>query len=250
MKTLTLSNIGELPYGAEEALNRLRVNVGFCGDRFKKIIITSSVPNEGKSFISTNLWRMLAEAGMRTVLVDADMRKSVLRTRHQITAGGEMLGLAHYLAGKRELEDVLYDTNVENGYMLPTANVIMNPAILLQSDRFTGLLDQLKERFDCVLVDTPPLSSVADGDFIASHCDGGLLVVRSGSTPRGLVAASLKQLERSGCELMGVVLNRVEMKKSPYYYKYSRYGYYSNYYYYYGSDDSKDGKRSRRSEKG
>jgi len=250
VKTLTLSNIGELPYGAEEALNRLRVNVGFCGDRFKKIIITSSVPNEGKSFISTNLWRMLAEAGMRTVLVDADMRKSVLRTRHQITSGGEMLGLAHYLAGKRELDDVLYDTNVENGYMLPTANVIMNPAILLQSDRFTGLLDQLKERFDCVLVDTPPLSSVADGDFIASHCDGGLLVVRSGSTPRGLVAASLKQLERSGCELMGVVLNRVEMKKSPYYYKYSRYGYYSNYYYYYGSEDSKDGKRSRRSEKG
>jgi len=126
---------------------------------------------------------------------------------------------------------------VDNGYMLPTANVIMNPAILLQSDRFTGLLDELKDRFDCVLVDTPPLNSVADGDFIASHCDGGLLVVRSGSTPRGLVAASLKQLERSGCELMGVVLNRVEMKKSPYYYKYSRYGYYSNYYYYYGSDE-------------
>jgi len=244
---LTLNNIGELPYGAEEALNRLRVNVGFCGERFKKIIITSSVPNEGKSFISTNLWRMLAEAGIRTVLVDADMRKSVLRTRHRITAGGEMMGLSHYLAGKQELDDVLYETNVENGYMLPTANVIMNPAILLQSDRFTGLLDELKDRFDCVLVDTPPLNSVADGDFIASHCDGGLLVVRSGSTPRGLVAASLKQLERSGCELMGVVLNRVEMKKSPYYYKYSRYGYYSNYYYYYGSDE--DGKHSGKGKK-
>ncbi len=240
MKTILLNHLDKLPYGAEEALNRLRVNVGFCGDRFKKVIITSSVPNEGKSFISTNLWRMLAEAGLRTVLVDADMRKSVLRTRHQITAGGEMLGLAHYLAGKGTLDEVLYETNVKNGYMLPTANVIMNPAILLQGERFTRLLDQLKEMFDCVLVDTPPLSSVADGDYIASHCDGGLLVVRSGSTPRGLVASSLKQLERSGCELMGVVLNRVEMKKSPYYYKYSRYGYYSNYYY--GSDES--GKRS------
>ncbi len=238
MKSLTLNNIGELPYGAEEALNRLRVNVGFCGDRFRKIIVTSSVPNEGKSFISANLWRMLSEAGLRTVLVDADMRKSVMRSRHQMSAnGGEMLGLSHYLAGKAELDDVLYATNVENGFMLPTANVIMNPAILLQGERFTGLLDRLKAVFDCVLIDTPPLSSVADGDYIASHCDGGLLVVRSGSTPRGLVASSLKQLERSGCELMGVVLNRVEMKKSPYYYKYSRYGYYSNYYYYYGSDE-------------
>lgn len=253
MKYLTVSNIGELPYGAEEALNRLRVNVGFCGDMFKKIIVTSSVPNEGKSFISTNLWRMLAEGGTRTILVDADMRKSVLRTRHQLSYNGkEMLGLTHYLAGKAELDEVIYETNLENGYLLPTANVVMNPALLLQSDRFTGLLDSLKKQFDCVLVDTPPLSSVADGDLIASHCDGGLLVVRSGSTPRGLVSASLKQLERSGCELMGVVLNRVEMKKNPYYYKYSRYGYYSNYYYYYGDSESdkKGKKHGRNSEHG
>lgn len=246
MKTLTMGHVGELPYGAEEALNRLRVNVGFCGDRFKKIIITSSVPNEGKSFISTNLWRMLAEAGTRTVLVDADMRKSVLRTRHRMSVqGSEMIGLAHYLAGKADLDDVLYATNVENGYMLPTANVIMNPAILLQGDRFTELLNLLTQMFDCVLIDTPPLNSVADGDYIASHCDGGLLVVRSGSTPRGLVAASLKQLERSGCELMGMVLNRVKMKKSPYYYKYSRYGYYSSYYYY-GDHDGKKSENAKR----
>ncbi len=248
MKLLRLNSIGQLPYGAEEALNRLRVNMGFCGDRFKKVIITSSVPNEGKSFIAANLWRMLSEAGMRTVLVDADMRKSVMRSRHQISSlSGDMIGLSHYLAGKVDLGDVLYATNVENGFMLPTVNVITNPAILLQGERFTKLLDQLAVMFECVLIDTPPLNSVADGDYIASHCDGGVLVVRSGSTPRGLVSASLKQLERSGCELMGVVLNRVEMKKSSYYYKYSKHNYYS---YYYGSDgSSKHSKRGSKDER-
>lgn len=214
-------------------MNRLRVNMGFCGNRFKRIIITSSTPNEGKSFVSTNLWRMLAEAGSRVVLVDADMRKSVMRSRYQIAAGeGPMAGLVHYLAGQAKLEDVLYQTNIENGFLLPTANTMSNPAILLQTDRFTELLNHLAEEFTYVLVDTPPLGSVADGDLIASRCDGGLLVVRSGVTPRAMIGASLKQLERAGCELMGVVLNRVEAKSNPYYYKYSKYGYgyYSNYY--------------------
>ncbi len=237
MNSIFLNHLEKLPYGAEEALNRLRVNIGFCGDRFKKIIITSSTPNEGKSFVSTNLWRMLAEAGLRTVLVDADMRKSVMRSRYQMVTGGRNPpGLVHFLAGQAELDDVLYHTNINNGYLLPTSSTVTNPAILLQTDRFTGMLDSLSRVFDYVLVDTPPLNSVADGDLIASQCDGALLVVRSGVTPRTLVGASLKQLERAGCELMGVVLNRVEAKNNPYYYKYSRYGYYSDYY----SSDSKE----------
>ncbi len=237
MNSIFLNHLEKLPYGAEEALNRLRVNIGFCGDRFKKIIITSSTPNEGKSFVSTNLWRMLAEAGLHTVLVDADMRKSVMRSRYQMVTGGRNPpGLVHFLAGQAELDDVLYHTNINNGYLLPTSYTVTNPAILLQTDRFTGMLDSLSRVFDYVLVDTPPLNSVADGDLIASQCDGALLVVRSGVTPRTLVGASLKQLERAGCELMGVVLNRVEAKNNPYYYKYSRYGYYSDYY----SSDSKE----------
>lgn len=180
---------------------------------------------------------MLAEAGLRTVLVDADMRKSVMRSRYQMVTGGRNPpGLVHFLAGQAELDDVLYHTNINNGYLLPTSYTVTNPAILLQTDRFTGMLDSLSRVFDYVLVDTPPLNSVADGDLIASQCDGALLVVRSGVTPRTLVGASLKQLERAGCELMGVVLNRVEAKNNPYYYKYSRYGYYSDYY----SSDSKE----------
>lgn len=237
MRTIQLKYLEKLPYGPEEALNRLRVNVGFCGDSFKKIIITSSTPNEGKSFVSVNLWRMLAETGSKVVLVDADMRKSVLRGRYQITSeDGSTLGLVHYLAGQAELDEVLCQTNINNGYMMPVTTTVSNTAILLQTERFDNLLNELAKDFDYVLVDTPPLGSVADGDLIASRCDGGLLVVRSGVTPRGMVASSLKQLERAGCKLMGVVLNRVEAKSNPYYYyRYSKYGYYNSYYYY-GSD--------------
>lgn len=237
MKTLTLRNIEPLPYAAEEALNRLRINLNFCGDRFKKIIITSSTPSEGKSTITTNLWRMLAASGKRVILVDADIRKSMMRSRYKITSKErDYQGLSHYLAGNASLMDVIYSTNLNDAYLLPTSHTVFNPTILLQSERFPQMLDALAEKFDYVLVDTPPLTNVADGDLIASHCDGAILVVRGGVTPRNLIASSLKQLDRAGCELMGVVLNRVEEKDNPHYYKYTKYGYYSKYY-----GDKKDG---------
>ena len=230
MKKLTFNYLGRLPYSSEEAINRLRINLGFCGDRFKKIVITSSTPDEGKSFVSTNLWRVLTESGKKVVLVDADIRKSVMRSRYQISGESDRFnGLVHYLAGQVELEEVLYETNIKDAYVVPVARTVSNPVVLLQSDRFHEMLDELAENFDYVLLDTPPLSNVADGNLIASQCDGALLVVRSGVTPRKLVASSIKQIERSGCELMGVVLNRVEDRLNPYYYRYTKYGYYSNY---------------------
>ena len=231
MNSLTLSNLDTLPYGAEEALNRLRINFNFCGDQFKKVIITSSTPGEGKSFISSNLWRLLAQSNKKVILVDADIRKSVMRSRYKISSPNkEFLGLSHFLAGSASLEDVVYTTNIEGGYLLPASRTVSNPSILLQNGKLDKVLNLLAQQFDYVLVDTPPLTNVADGDLIASHCDGAILVVRSGVTPRNLIASSLKQLERAGCELMGVVLNRVEETNNPYYYKYSKYGYYSKYY--------------------
>ncbi len=254
MKQLLVKQLKALPYGPEEALNRLRVNFGFCGDRFKKVVVTSSMPDEGKSAITANLWRMLAEAGKRVVLIDADLRKSILRSRYHISLpedlrGAEAPGLAYYLSGQAAREDVLYSTNIRNAYIIPCFHTIANPAILFQGDRFKDLLDWLAESFDYVLVDTPPLSSVADADLIANQCDGALLVVRGSFTPRALVADSLKQLERANCRLMGVVLNRVTAESNAYYRygKYSKYGKYSNYgYSSSGSDSGKatSGKKS------
>ena len=167
------------------------------------------------------------------VLVDADLRRSVMRARHQLSVEGDSKkanGLTHYLAGNASLDDVLYETDQENGFMVPTFRTVANPTLLLQNPRFNEMMDKLGEKFDIVLIDTPPLNSVADGLQIAAHCDGALLVVRGGVTPRRIVASSIAQLKSVSCPLLGTVLNRVEMNRNPYYYKYSKYGYYHYYY--------------------
>ena len=111
-------NLPELPYAVSEAMNRLRINIKFCGKNTRKILLTSCQPNEGKSTISAYLWKMLAEAGFPTVLVDVDLRKSVMKTRFQMDYDDDTtMGLNHYLSGMAEYEDVVYSTNIPNGYI-------------------------------------------------------------------------------------------------------------------------------------
>lgn len=231
MKHLEIREMDTLPYGSKEAMNRLRVNLGFCGDQYRRILVTSSMPDEGKSFISINLWRMLAEAGNRVVLVDADIRRSVLRSRHQFVTEEhrDTSSLVNYLAGQTDLRNVIYSTNFDGAYMVPTFRSVANPSLLLQNSRFGEMMETLSKEYDYVLVDTPPLEAVSDSLLVATHCDGALLVVHSGATPRKLVANSLKQLKSVNCPVIGTVLNQVETTKSPYYYRYGKYGYYSNY---------------------
>ena len=251
MKKLTFQNLQVLPYQVEESLNRIRVNFGFIGPEYKKIIVTSSTENEGKSFVAFNIWRMLAEAGKTAVFVDADIRKSVLRSRYQITGEKEgYLGLAFYLSGRATIQDIVYETTVPNGFYVPVSYTVSNPALLLQDKRFPNLLDTLADNFDYVIVDTPPLTAVADGDLIASHCDGAILVIRGGVTPRKLIANAMKQLENANCKLLGTVLNRVELSNSSYYYRkyYGKRKYYNSYYSSYGSDSKPTPEEAKLSE--
>lgn len=233
--------IPELPYAAEEALNRLRVNVKFSGKGIKTILIISSVPNEGKSHVSIYLWKMLAEAGFKTVLVDCDLRKSVMKKNLHFTSDMEYLGLDYYLSGLAEYVDVVHQTNIENGDIVPCTNLLQNPSSLLEDARFGDLFRELEEHYDYVIVDSPPLVSVSDGVLISQYCDGAILVVRSGETPRALIKQSLDQLERGNCHLLGTVLNGVATGThayGKYYGGYSRY--YSKYYGdYYGKSDKK-----------
>ena len=222
MKKIQL-DIPALPYEVEEAMNRLRVNVKFCGKNTKKILITSSVPNEGKSVITVQLWKMMAEAGFKTVLLDVDLRKSILKEGHSFDDNKDIKGLNYYLSGLAEYEDVVYETNVENGYIIPSINLLENPLSLFEDDRFSELLDRLSEDYRYVLIDSPPLCSVADGSLIASMCDGALLVVRSGSTSKDLVRQSMKQLDYVGCKLLGTVLNRAETTTRAYSKYYGKY---------------------------
>ena len=228
MNHLTIQHLPELPFDMEESVNQLRVNLGFCGDQIKTVVITSSIPNEGKSFITVHLWRMLAELGSRVLLIDCDLRKSEMRTKYGISSAEKITGVAHYLAGKVELQDAVYETNIPNGYMIPLSAPVANPSILLENPRFSEMIETCAGKFDYVLIDTPPLESVADGLRIAAHADGTVLVVRSGQTSRKLVADAVDKLKRTGTPVLGIVLNRVEMQQKGGYY-YRRY-YYNGYY--------------------
>ena len=236
MNTKHFKHIPELPFAVAEALNRLRVNVRFCGEDIRKIMVISSVPNEGKSFISINLWKLLAESGEKCVFVDGDLRKSVIKERYQLggESDGEVKGISHYLSGHIALKDAIYHTDFPNADIVPLFTAVTNPSILLESERFAEMLDELAKEYRYVIVDAAPLTAVADGERIASLCDGALMVVRAGDTSRKLLQRSIAQIERAGCPLIGVVLNRVEGKGSGYYSKYGRYGRYGKYGYGYG----------------
>lgn len=241
MNQLTII-LPELPYAVEEAMNRLRINIKFCGKNTRKILLTSWLPNEGKSTVSSYLWKMLAEAGFPTVLVDVDLRKSVMKSRFQIEYGEDMKGLNHYLSGLAEYEEVVYETNIQNGYLVPCTQLLENPSALLEDVRFRELLDKLAEHYRFVIIDTPPLGSVSDGALVASMCDGAVLVVRAGDTPKAMIRQSLHEIEQSGCKLLGTVLNRTEVKSrayGKYYGKYAnKYGY--GYGYGYGKEEKKE----------
>ena len=221
----------QMPYSIEEAINRLRINVSFFGTDIRKIMIISSEPNEGKSFIAMSLWRQMALAGERSILVDADMRKSVMVENYQISRedGKELWGLTHYLSDNKKLEDCILTTDIECGDLLPNVNNIINPSMLLESSRFSELLDKLAQEYRYVFLDVPPLGLVSDAERIGNLCDGAILTVRSGVTPKSIIHSSIAQLERAGCPLLGIALNRANAGGGKYGSKY--YGHYGSKYY-------------------
>ena len=223
----------EIPYAIEEAVNRLRINISFLGKDVRKIMIVSSEPNEGKSFIAFHLWSQIARAGEKVILVDADMRNSSFCSKYAMRRedGAELIGTSHYLSGDMELDDVLYHTEFGDGCIIPNVENIVNPSMLLENRKFGELLNRLSEQYRYVFVDAPPLGLVSDAERIGHLCDGAILCVRGGYTSKGAVRESVAQLERAGCPLLGIVLNRVEDTRSGYYHKY--YG--NKYGEYYGS---------------
>ena len=223
----------KLPYAIEEAINRLRINVSFFGTDIRKIMIVSSEPNEGKSFIAMSLWKQMALAGEKTIFVDCDMRKSVLVDEYQIERedGKDLWGLSHYLSDNKKLEDCILTTDLPDGDILPNANNIVNPSMLLESRRFSELLDILAERYHYVFMDVPPLGLVSDAERIGHFCDGAILTVRSGETPRSIIRSSISQLERAGCPILGIALNRVGASSGKYYGRYYGSKYYTDKYY-------------------
>ena len=233
MNSLTIGRFPRLEYAGSEAINTLCTNLAFSGENVKKIMITSCHASEGKSHLSMNLMRTLAKLRKTVVLVDADMRRSMIELRFalQYVNPENKPGLAHLLAGRAEIEDVLYETGIPNAYMIPVGREISNPLPLLNSDRLGGLLDELAEEADYVIVDAPPVGMVIDAAQIARFCDGSLIVVGYNSVHRQELIDAKNQMEQTGCPILGAVLNMVEyddyMNRKYYKSHYSSYGYYS-----------------------
>lgn len=219
----------------KEMFRTLRTNIEFTGVENRVIAITSCSPNDGKSMVVYNLAKSFAENGKKTLIVDADLRKSVMMRNLNIE--GELKGLSHYLSGQESVKDIICSTNIHNLYVIPTGVFPTNPAELLGNARFEQMIPVCKQAFDYVLIDTPPLMNVIDAAIVAKKCDGSLLVLASDDTSRMEAKRVVEQLRNANSNVLGVVLNKVDIRMQRYYGKYGRYGKKSNYGYY-GSDQN------------
>ena len=235
MKKLNLGELRPLNFQGSESYKSLRTNIQFCGDDVKVIAFTSSIPNEGKSILVYRTSCSMAETGKKVLMIDTDIRKSVLVSR--FGGGQQIYGLTQYLTGQRPLGEVLYHTNLPNLDIIFSGPMAPNPAELLSEDAFSKLIAWARNEYDTIIIDTPPLGSVIDGAIIAQRCDGAILLVESGALSYRLVQKAKRQLERTGCRILGAVLNRVDMAGSGYYHRY--YGKYSKYTKYYENEPAK-----------
>ncbi len=223
-------NLPPLDRRSSEAYKTLRANLQFCGSDIKVIAVTSCTPNEGKSTVTLNLAKALADSGKKVILVDADLRKSVLIGRMGITEA--TLGFSHYLSGQRNFNDVVYATDVNNLHIVFAGPVPPNPSELLGNRFFKYAVEKLKEIYDYVLIDTPPLGSVIDSAVVAANCDGSILVLSANEISYRFAKKVLDQLRVAECPVLGTILNKVDITNSTYGRYYGRYygKYYGKYY--------------------
>ncbi|MHC4606928.1 MAG: polysaccharide biosynthesis tyrosine autokinase [Planctomycetota bacterium] len=196
----------------------------------RSVMITSSNPKEGKSTVAANMAIALARGGSRVVLLDADLRKSVL---HHFFGLENEMGLSGYLetAETRPIEEYLQPTVEEGLWILPAGPHERSPASMLKSERMWNLLQSLREQFDYVIVDVPPILIGADPLILASRMDGVILLVSAGETPKDSVSHSKRVIESARGKLLGAVLNKMTYRSRGYYYYY--HGYYDYSYRYY-----------------
>lgn len=219
----------KLDYSSNEAYKTLRTNLLFCGEDKKVIAITSSTPNEGKSSVSMNLAISLVESGKKVLLIDADLRKSVLVARSGVQE--EVKGLSHYLSQQVTLDNVIYSTNIPYFHVIYAGTVPPNPSELLGGKHFKNLLKMVRDIYDYVIIDCPPLGRVIDAAVIAEECDGSVLVIESGVISYRFAQETKDQLAKCACPILGVILNKMDVTKLGYYGKY-----YGKYYGRYGKE--------------
>ncbi len=222
MEKIMVKLPGKDDFFTQEAYKVLRTNLQFCGPDIRVIAFTSCNENEGKSTITLSLGKSMAELGRRVLVIDADMRKSVMAGRN--TNAKSPVGLSEVLSGQAKFWDAICETQYEGLSLLFAGKYPPNPVELLSGDFFAGLLREAREYYDCILIDTPPLGQVIDAAVIAPCCDGTVLVLGDGNVRRTQAVDVVEQLKKTGCRLLGVVRNQTKKSKKAYGKQYG-YGY-------------------------
>ncbi|HHL39862.1 MAG TPA: polysaccharide biosynthesis tyrosine autokinase [Deltaproteobacteria bacterium] len=220
-----------------EAYRSFRTNIQFTDidERTKILLFTSSVKGEGKTTTSANLAITMAQLGNRTLLVDADMRNPMV---HAVFGLEREPGLSNIIGGFGDLKSVVKPSGIRNLDIITSGPIPPNPSELLNSKRLDMMIERLRDRYDFIIFDTPPIIAVTDAAVLCSKVHGAFLVIRGGQTSRRLCERAKGLLEKVNANLLGAVINNVRMS--------SRYGYEYYYQYYYGEQKGSRKKRRRK----
>ncbi len=217
--------------GVVNSAKTLLANIRFMDvdNPIRTICITSSVPNEGKTFVAANLASAIATSGKTCLVVECDMRR---RSMSRALGVHAQYGLYSVMSGERTVQEAAVATQTPNLYFLDAEPRIPNPSDLLNSNRFSNLIDLTRNNYDYVVFDTPPVCTFVDAAVLGTKVDAVFLVVRERFTRKNDVTAATNQLKKSGCNLAGAIMNFCERTSNEYYY------YYGYYYSHYDSDSS------------
>jgi capsular exopolysaccharide synthesis family protein len=233
-----------------EAYKTLRTNVSFAladQEGCKVIAVTSSMQSEGKSFTATNLAIACAQADKKVLLIDADLRRPKL---NRLLGASARNGLTELLLQPDLREQVILHEETSGMDVIISGAIPPNPSELLGSKRMKTLLDDLRQKYEYIILDTPPVNMVTDASVLAPICDGVIFVVRMNHSERGAVIHAVEQLGYANAKILGMVLNEIDMEQTvgyryQKYHRYGRYGY-SGYYGYSGQHESKSRSKSKK----
>ena len=202
-----------------EQFRTVRTNINFStpDKELKTLLFTSSSPGEGKSTSAANIAIVFAQEGKKVLLVDADMRKPTMHYTFHTT---NTTGLSNLLTKQWSLEEVTKDTEIENLYLITCGPIPPNPAELIGSNSMVALIGELKEQFDLIIFDAPPVLSVTDAQILSNKCDGTILVINSGSTEKDSAIKAKESLVSAKANILGTLLNNFVLEKDHYYYQY------------------------------
>lgn len=223
---------------ASEAYRGIRTGILFSSAEHQPqvISVTSSGPEEGKTLTLINLAVTMAQSGSKVIILDCDMRKPRL---HALFGVSREIGMSNILVGGSSVKDAIKNTEIPNLDIIPCGPIPPNPSEILGSKRMESVLELLGKNYTRILLDSPPVTAVTDAVVLAKAVDGVLVVVRAGETPREIVQNGVENLRGVNANILGAILNGVNMGKDGY-------DYYQYYYYYYGEDEKKSKKdRSR-----